>query len=185
MPIPPNWGPVDPVSGQPYFLPKLPNGNRWVPIPNKNYDPKDPESRPVKWVPESPLKTGPKGSQPQGSWDPKENYGDYCTGDGRNWHTGPNGDRLSPEEVQRLKNMANQGGSQVVEDMEQIGPGEGVASGKFEVLPDTDIGTAPTVVPEECAPGILPSIFNAIGQAWQNFKNFISGDGPPPPPVEP
>ncbi len=180
-PVPPNWGPVDSVTGQPYFLPSLPNGGRWVPVPNPNYDPRNPNGIPVKWVPENPIKT-PKGSQPQGHWDPKEKYGTYCNGEGRKWHTSPNGEELSPGEAQRYKDMAKQG-SELEEGVRQVGPGEVEANGVFKVVPDPVADASLGSIPEPPA-GAIATIWGYIQQGWQALKNFISGDGPPPP-IEP
>jgi RHS repeat-associated protein len=95
----PQWGPLD-VTGQPKFLPKLPGGRKWKPIPNDRYNPCDPESRPVKWVPDSPIPTDGKGGQPSGSWDPKYGHGDYDDGKGSpRQHFGKDGNPIPDDQA--------------------------------------------------------------------------------------
>lgn len=70
-----------PTDGEGKPLPPpipLPPGYEWEPV----YNPSDgPESRPVKWKPNKPIRRpGDKGSQPGASWDPKGGHWDCDPG---------------------------------------------------------------------------------------------------------
>jgi len=118
----PNWGPIDPVTGQPKYLPKIPGG--WKPVPpSKPYDPKDPLSRPGRWNPADPkANRGPKGGQPSGSWDPKPSkkcpngHGDLHDGSGGPvQHYDENGNPISDADAHDQTGMMSKIGSAIVD----------------------------------------------------------------------
>ncbi len=55
-----------------------------------------------------------------------------------------------------------------------------VKEGRFRVVPNPTSDVVPSLGPEP-SPGVIPWIARNIQQGWQALKNFISGDGPPPP----
>ncbi len=76
---PSGLGPEPP--GGPWFpVPNYPPGTPWKPVPGT-------PQRPIKWVPDSKFKLpGGKGSRPQCSWDPEDDYWKLNDGYGNNSH---------------------------------------------------------------------------------------------------